>query len=164
MDLKEYSIEDIYLTAMKSEVESKNIYIKLANKVKNALLKDRLKFLASEEEKHRLFFESIYRKTFPGKDIFLPEKNPVPLPEIKISDETIPVSEIMATAMKGELATYEFYTEFSKQFSHEPQIQNALLYIASMEMSHYKLIEIEKENAEKFEYYNIEWPMIHVGP
>jgi len=24
--------------------------------------------------------------------------------------------------------------------------------------------EIEKENAEKFEAYNIEWPMMHIGP
>jgi len=164
MDLKEYSIEDIYLTAMKSEIESKNIYIKLSNKVKNAFLKDRLKFLASEEEKHRLFFESLYRKTFPAKEISLPEKNIVPLPEIKIEGESTPVSEIMSNVMKGEMASHNFYTEFSKLFTAEPQIQNALLYIASMEMTHYKLIEIERENAEKFEYYNIEWPMIHVGP
>ncbi|MGQ9706803.1 MAG: ferritin family protein [bacterium] len=164
MDLKEYSMEDIYLTVMRSEINSKNLYIKLANKVKNALLKDRLKFLASEEEKHRVFFEALYKKTFPGKEIFLPEKNIVPLPDIKIIDESTPVSEIMSNALKVELASYDFYVELSKQFEHEPQIKNFLLYIASMEMSHYKLIEVEKENAEKFEYYNIEWPMIHIGP
>lgn len=39
-----------------------------------------------------------------------------------------------------------------------------LIYIAEMEKGHYKLLEIEKENAEKFEAYNIEWPMMHIGP
>ena len=43
-------------------------------------------------------------------------------------------------------------------------IKKMVIYIASMEMGHFKIIEIEKENAEKFEGFNMEWPLMHVGP
>jgi hypothetical protein len=33
-----------------------------------------------------------------------------------------------------------------------------------MEMGHYKLLEIEKDNSLKFESYEDSWPMMHVGP
>ena len=64
MNLKEYDLKTLLLAAMKSEVESREVYETLANRVKNSLLKDRLNFLAGEEEKHRIFIESLYRKKF----------------------------------------------------------------------------------------------------
>lgn len=39
-----------------------------------------------------------------------------------------------------------------------------IFYVASMEMGHYRLLEIERENAERFEVFEVSWPDIHVGP
>ena len=44
MDLSPYDLDVLLLAAIKSEIESKIVYSKLAKKVKNALLKDKLEF------------------------------------------------------------------------------------------------------------------------
>ena len=95
MDLSKYTEEDLLLSAIKSEVDSKEVYSKLADMVKNFFLKDRLKFLASEEEKHRIFLESLFMKKIPQKEIILPEKTPVPLPKLKIASEDIQISDVL---------------------------------------------------------------------
>jgi rubrerythrin len=163
MDLSAFSMEDLLLSALRAETESRDVYKKLAAGVKNAFLKDRLKFLSEEEEKHRVFFEMLFKQRFQAKEIVLPEKTPVPLPKIKIEDESLPISEIFWRAMQAEMAAHDFYTILAEQFTDDPQVKKMLLYIATMEKGHYKLLEIEKENAEKFEDYDVEWPMMHIG-
>ncbi|NIM91830.1 MAG: Rubrerythrin [Candidatus Aminicenantes bacterium] len=163
MDLSAFSMEDLLLSALKAETESRDVYNKLADGLKNALLKDRLKFLSGEEEKHRIFFEMLFQQKFQGKEIALPEKTPVPLPDIKIEDEALPISEIFWRAMQAEMAAHDFYRSLAEKITDEPRVKKMLLYIATMEKGHYKLLEIEKENAEKFEAYDMEWPMMHIG-
>ena len=74
MDLSSYTLEDLLLAAIKSEIESKRIYEELSKKFKNAFLKDKLKFLSEEEEKHRAFIYYVYRKNFKDKEPILPKK------------------------------------------------------------------------------------------
>ena len=164
MDLEKYNIEDTILTAIKSEVESKKVYQKLADNVQNGLLKDKFAFLANEEEKHKLFVEDLFKNNFPGKEIILPEKTPIPLPEIDFKDEDVPLSKILKSAMQAEQAAQDFYTQMSKKFKDNPKIENTLIYFATMELGHYKILEIEKENMERFEEADFYWPMMHVGP
>jgi rubrerythrin len=165
MDLSIYSVEDLVLTALKSEIEARKAYLDLAASVKNFVLKERLNFLAGEEEKHGQFFDRLYRKNYPDKELVVPqEKSPVPLPEITIDIENVPLSEILQSAMQAEMAARDFYTGIADRFEEQPDVQKMLLYIASMEMGHYKILEIEKENALKFEDYDSEWPLMHVGP
>lgn len=165
MDLSIYSLEDLILTALKSEIESKEAYSRLADGVKNFVLKERLNFLAGEEEKHRGFFQRLYSRTFPGKKMAIPEgASPVPLPKIKVDDESTPLSEILESAMEAEMAAHGFYTGLADRFEDQLDIKKMLLYIASMEMGHYKILEIERDNTKRFEDYDSEWPMMHAGP
>jgi len=165
MDLTRYSMEDLILTALKSEMDSKEAYSRLAEGVKNFMLKERLNFLAGEEEKHRGFFEQLYAKNFPGKPMEIPKgKSLVPLPEMKIDAESMPLSEMLESAMKAEMAAHDFYTRLADRFESQLDLKKMLLYIASMELGHYKILEIERDNAKKFEDYDAEWPMMHVGP
>ena len=53
MELKKYALADLLLAAVKSEIESQTIYSLVAQRVKNAFLKERLEFLALEEKKHQ---------------------------------------------------------------------------------------------------------------
>jgi len=163
MNLSKYTLKDCLLTAIKSEMEAYEIYNKIAKSVKNIMLKDRLEFLAKEEIKHKEFFEKLYRTTFPDEEIKLPKKSPVPLPEIEFNTEMVLLSDILSAAMDAEMAAYEFYTELSKIIKDKSS-SNTLKYIASMEMGHYGLIEIERELAREREDYEIEWGMMHVGP
>ena len=164
MDLSRFRLEDLLLSALKSEVDSKEVYSKLAERVKNFFLKDRLKFLAQEEEKHRIFFEALFTKNFPKKDIVVPEMTQVPLPKLKISTENVPISEVMESAMEAELAAHDFYISLSDRLTDDTAIKKTLLYIANMEMGHYKLLENERENAVEFEDFDQVWPMMHAGP
>jgi rubrerythrin len=164
VDLKKYSLEDLLLAALKSEVESNSVYTKIAAKVKNGLLKDKLEFLAKEEEKHRQFIEELYKGQFPKKKLFLPKATPVPFPSMLIPDEDTPLSKIFIRAMQVEQAAHDFYISLSKQFTKQKRIQNTLSYFADMELQHYKILEIEKESMDRFEEADVYWPMVHAGP
>jgi len=164
MNLSEYSLEDLFLSAIKSEVESNKLYTKLAKKIKNGLLQDKLEFLAKEEEKHKKFIEDEYQNHFPDKKIILPKVTPVPLPEINIKDENTPISKILISAMQAEKAAQEFYKSFADRFEAGTKINHTLKYFSDMELGHYKLLEIEKESMERFEEADVYWPMVHIGP
>lgn len=163
MNLEKYELKGLLLAAIKSEVESKNVYLKLKDRVDNILLKERFQFLANEEEKHKLYIEKIYKKKI-GEDVpELPEKTIVPLPEIK-ADDDMPISEILNGAMEAELAARDFYLSLSERFNDSPEIKKMLQIFADMELGHYRLLELEKKLAEKFEDYESLWPEIHMGP
>ena len=162
MNLEEYNLKTLLLAAIKSEVESKKVYEDLANRVKNALLKERLLFLAGEEDKHRAFLEALYRQKFPDEEIVLPEKTPVPLPEVDASEDRL-LSEIIEDAMKAELAAKEFY-ESLKDLLQDEKNRNMLQILANMEQGHYDILAKELENLKTFENYDEYWPMMHVGP
>lgn len=163
MDLSEYSMNDMLLAAVKSEVSANEVYATLAEGVKNAFLKDKLNFLAGEEKKHKEKLESIYKENFPGKEVVLPEESPVPLPDIIFPNEKVPLSQILESAMGAEKAANEFYKSLS-EFFDDPNTKATLAYLAAMESGHYKLLEIEKEFAERFEEFDEYTPMMHAGP
>jgi len=164
MNLSEYNLEDLFLTAIKSEIESNKLYSNLAKKIQNGLIQDKLEFLAKEEEKHKNFIEDEYRNHFPDKKINLPKETPVPLPEIIIDDENIPLSKIFMSAMQAEKAAQDFYKSFADRFEEGTKINHTLKYFSDMELGHYKLLEIEKESMERFEEADVYWPMMHIGP
>jgi rubrerythrin len=161
MDISIFSMEDLLLAAIKSEIESKAVYQKLADLIQNAFLKDKLRFLADEEEKHRKVVESIFRKKIPNKAISLPEKSPVPLPQIKTEGL---VSEVIESAMQAECAAHDFYNELSEKFVNDSAMKRTMVYLAMMEMGHYKLLELEKETIDRYEDYETAWPSMHLGP
>ncbi|UCF11794.1 MAG: ferritin family protein [Thermoplasmatales archaeon] len=163
MDLSNFDLEDLLLAAIKSEVDSKELYLKMSKKTKNGLLQDKLKFLSKEEEKHRLFVEDIYRNHFPEKDVILPKKTPVPLPKVEITED-IPLSKLLRSAMDSEKSASDFYKILAERFEEGTKINNTLLYFSDMELGHYKILEMEKESMERFEEADVYWPMVHVGP
>jgi rubrerythrin len=163
MDISRFDLEDLLLAAIKSEVESKKFYLNMAKKTKNGLLEDKLEFLANEEEKHRLFIEDIYMNHFPEKEIDIPKKTPVPLPEIKFTKET-PLSKLLKEAMNAEQAASKFYKSLAGRFEEGTKLNNTLLYFSDMELGHLKILQMEKESMERFEEGDVYWPMVHVGP
>jgi len=165
MDLRKYALNDLLLAAMKAEIESYVVYTTIAEKIKNGLLKDKFRFLAKEEQKHKTFIKQVYKAKFPKKKILIPKATPVPLPSLIIPDEDAPLGTILKNAMAAEQAAHEFYQSLSKQFTkNDATIRNTLSYFADMELQHYKILEIEKESMDRFEEADIYWPMVHAGP
>lgn len=164
MKLKKYALADLLLTAIKSEIDSQAIYSRVAGRVKNAFLKERLEFLALEERKHQKALEGLFGQRFPGQPVAVPEKPVVPLPDVRFRDEQVPLSDVFAQAMKAEQAAHDFYLQLAELFVDDPEKRNLLLYFSMMEMGHYKLLDLEKGSLERLEEYGEEQELIHVGP
>jgi rubrerythrin len=164
MDLSGYSLEDVILTALKAEVEARAIYISIADGVKNAYLKGRLMFLAEEEEKHRDYLDGLYRAQFPGKEPELPTVGAVPLPEVGLPHERVPISILFQQAMAAEKAASEFYASMAGLFEEDHEARDMLTYFSRMEMGHYNILETEMDAASAFEDFDEMWPMMHAGP
>ena len=164
MDLGNFDIGELLLAAIKSEADSNILYTKMSKRTKNGLLQDKLLFLAKEEEKHRLYVEDIYKNHFPRNKIELPKKSPVPLPEIKITDEEMPMSNLLKSAMDAEKSASDFYKSLANRFEKGTKIFNTLLYFSDMEIGHFKILKMEKESMERFEESDVYWPMVHAGP
>ncbi|RLF41563.1 MAG: Rubrerythrin [Thermoplasmata archaeon] len=163
MDLDRYTLEDLFLSAIKSEVESKRVYRDMADRTKNGLLKDKLEFLSKEEEKHQRILEDIYKKKFQKKKIVLPAETPVPLPRIELKEDTL-MSLLFKQAMEAEKVAHDLYNSMAEKMKDDTSIYNTLRYFADMEMEHYRILEVEKKNSELFELADVYWPMVHVGP
>ncbi len=155
MDLGKYTIEDLLLLGIKSEIEAARVYRETAARVKNPFLKTRLESLSKEEEKHREILENLYRKFFPNKEIVLPE-NPEFLPEfpeIKIFREintTTDIRTVLEKAMQAELSARDYYNEIAEMVEDE-ELAKMMRYMAKIEQGHYNILRIEYEDMEEFE-------------
>lgn len=164
MDLNKFSLEDMFFTAIKAEIDSREAYSIMAGLTKNAFLKDRFAFLAAEEEKHRSFLDAEFHRQMPGKNLVLPEVSPVPLPEIRIEGHNMPMSKLLQQAMDAEKAAYAFYVDFAKYVKANTEFSTTLGYFARMEEGHYELLKREQESAEEFEAFDDFNPGMHLGP
>jgi len=164
MDLSNFSMEELLLAAAKSEIESRDIYSRAGDRVSNYFLKDRFRFLAAEEEKHLQFVEAAYRRQFPGKDIVLPARTPVPLPAGIPYEGDTAIADVIAAAMNAETAARDFYRGLARRYAEGDKIRQLLEYVAAMEQGHYDLLAPELERAREFEDYATSWPMVHEGP
>ena len=163
MDYTKFNLKDLLEAAVKSEIDSYQLYSIMAKKTKNGLLQDKLNFLAKEEEKHQKFIEDIFKNQFPDKKLDLPDETLVPLPEIKINEET-PMSKMLKQAMAAEKNASDFYKNLAERFEKDSDTHKTLLYFADMEVGHYKILELEKQSMERFEDADQYWPMVHAGP
>jgi len=177
MDLSKFEMKDLVVSALKSEVEAEKLYLKLASRISNFMLKDRMEFLAQEEKKHATFFADLHKKLFGQDAIDLPDHTPVPLPDVTVEGDSQPISDVLAMAMEAEKAASDFYTSWAERYAadaaedesdpyiHSPaKMRKMLLYVASMEMGHFKLLEIERDRAIDFEAEQMQWNLDFVGP
>jgi rubrerythrin len=163
MEFGHYDLKDLILAAIKSEIDSSNLYENMAGRTKNDLLKDKLMLLAKEELKHRKFIEDIYKNHYPNQKLKIPKQTPVPLPEVKMDEDTA-LSNLLKQAMEAEKTASEFYNHLATRFENGSKINNTLTYFADMEIGHYKILEMEKQSMERYEEEDVYWPMIHAGP
>jgi rubrerythrin len=178
MDLKHYSKKDILLSALKSEIDSERVYLELAKRVKNFLLADRLKFLAQEEKNHAAYLKALFKAEFPGEQPKIPAESVIPFPEIDIVNESIAMSDLLDQAKQAEDVAATFYSSMISIFTDVDQnqplsdetnqrlasVRDSLLYLATMEIGHSKILETEADHARKNEHDTMEWNMIHEGP
>ena len=145
MDLENYGLDELLLTGIKSEVEAEEVYLKVADTIKNPFLKERLEFLAKEEGKHRAFLEKLFKEAYPDRRIELPEKSRISMPEVNLYGEDGTMRDILVVledAMQAEKAAYEFYNSLAERFT-DGKMKKIVKHLALMEMDHYQILEME---------------------
>ncbi len=164
MELEKFSTRDIYLSAISSEMDAKAVYTELAHRLKNVYLKEKLLFLAREEERHRRYLVAQFRREFRVRRVAPPVASSVPMPSLKAPGPETPVSEVIRSAMEAERAAMDYYTAFAARFEPGSEEARTLSYFAKIERSHSLILASERELMAREEWFDTEWPMMHAGP
>ena len=145
------SPHEIYSIAIRAEIEAHDIYERAAGKVKNGSLKDKLNFLAREEEKHRKILEEIYSEKFPDLELALPDRNFLPKIDLALSEEST-VQVLFEVAMEWERSSGEFYEKLSEK-AEDQGSRAVLISLSAAEWGHYHLIKSEYDMIKAFPSY-----------
>ncbi len=137
--------------AIRSEIDSYQVYSEISSRLQNPLLKEKFRMLAFEEEKHRQILEKLTEKLYPQENLDIPEKaDDVLIPSINLKADTSLV-DILNQAMKAEEAAERFYAEFSRKT--EGKSRSILEYLSRIEHSHFLMLKSEYALAQEFADY-----------
>ena len=157
MKNKEKSVENLRKLigcAIRSKMETERIYSDLAVRVKSIFMRERLKFLAREEEAQRKSLEKLAYQMF-GKDIEIPENSGLPIPELgNIGDDIkMPLNELIEILEKAKTAdkeTMDMYISMSEFFEEDSPEKRLLDYLTYLEEDHYYLLERKIIKLQRF--------------
>ncbi len=138
--------------AIKSEIEAIKLYRRMKDKAKNPDLRVKLDVLASQEVNHERVLTEAFHKKFPGVAVGMPPKSLVPSIEDLLPPEAT-LKELFAAAMEAEKKSDDFYSKLAKK-TRDQSSRSMLEYLASMERSHYAILEAEFRQLEITEDYN----------
>lgn len=145
------SVKELLGLALRSEIDSQTVYLKMAERVQNQLLKEKFQILAFEESKHKVILEKLQEVLFPGEKAQIPEKtDEALLPSVHISPSSS-LLDILYQAMNSEKSAEEFYANLARRV--EEAQRNILEYLSKVEHSHYMMLRSEYTLAQEFEDY-----------
>lgn len=154
--------------AIRSEIDAASFYTRLQERVKNAVLLQKLKFLAMEEEHHRKMLDRLFGQKFPGQVRDVPESSLMPpISDALGADPS--VLDLLLAALKAEEVSESFYLGSLENAADESS-RSLLAYLGRVERSHQAIIKSEIELLRKFpDYFSVEdfhigQEMFHVGP
>lgn len=151
VSIAKQSVKKLLGYAIRAETDANKIYTRMADRVKNALLKEKFQVLALEEKKHKdilgRLFASLYGKEKPKIPKTVDQRL---LPGVVIRPSSSLV-DILGQAMNGEKAAQDFYAALAKRV---PEPSNKMLvYLSQVENSHYLMLRSEYTLALEFEDY-----------
>jgi rubrerythrin len=138
--------------AIRSEIDSQNVYKDLAELCEDDLLKERFLNLAQEEKKHQLIFEKMYSDMFPEVDLVLPASQ---LPSKAIDTECrkkMGLKDVLMVAIEEEKRMHNFYENFAMNVK-DLSGKRMFRFIADMEYKHRLILQAEYEIIEKYPKY-----------
>jgi len=150
-DLPKVSVKELLGLAIRSEIDSQTVYLKMAERVQNQLLKEKFQILAFEESKHKTILERLHEVLFPREKTQIPDKaDEALLPSVHISPSSS-LLDILYQAMNSEKSAEEFYANLARRV--EAAQRKILEYLSKVEHSHYMMLRSEYTLAQEFEDY-----------
>ncbi|MCK4538829.1 MAG: ferritin family protein [Candidatus Krumholzibacteria bacterium] len=132
---------EVLSIGIKSEIDAVRLYTRMKEMVGTDDLKEKMDFLIAQEEKHESILKEVYTKKFPEVELALPPGSIVPMIDEVLGRESS-LKELFQVGMKAEKLAEKFYTDLADKTS-DSNAKSILLYMASMEQSHYAILQAE---------------------
>ncbi|MDD8027323.1 MAG: ferritin family protein [Acidobacteriota bacterium] len=158
---------DVYPIAIRAEMDAAGLYRDLQGRVRNEALRQKLDFLAKEEDRHKAILERLFHDHFPDRKLVVPAESKRPQALASV-DESTRVVSLFKLAMLKEKEAEEYY-KGAKALTGDAQAKRILDYLARVERSHYYMLKSEIDLLERFpDYYNVEdahegQDLFHIG-
>lgn len=145
------SIRKLIGYAIRAEIDSNRVYLRMVRKVKNPLLQEKFRLLAFEEKKHKEILERFFQSLYQGDDVEVPASvDEKLLPAIRLQPRSSLV-DILYQAMMAEKSAEAFYAGLARRV--RPPKKKILEYLSKVEKSHYLMLRGEYALAQDFEDY-----------
>ena len=139
------SVEEVLEFAIAREIESRDFYMKLAERMENPAMQKVFENFATEELGHKYKLEAIYR----GEISLVPEK----VQSLDIADYVVDVepqpdmdyAEALVLAMRKEKAAYRLYLDLAA-VGEDEELTDMFLALAQEEAKHKLRFEIEYDD------------------
>ncbi len=139
------SVEDVLDFAIEREMESRDFYMKLAERMENPAMQEVFENFAAEELGHKLKLDSIKR----GEMLTMPEK----VQSLNIADYVVDVepkpdmdyADALVLAMRKEKAAYRLYLDLAA-VGEDEELTDMFLSLAQEEAKHKLRFEIEYDD------------------
>jgi rubrerythrin len=158
----------ILAVAVRSEIDAAAFYTRLQGRIKNPLLIQKLKFLALEEEHHKVILDRLLAQRYADKPIDAPASSLMPPIGVSLPAEPS-VPALFEAALEAEKIAEAYYNDASGRVEDESG-RRILAYLGRVERSHQAMIVSELDLLRQFpDYYNVEdfhiaQDLFHVGP
>jgi rubrerythrin len=152
--------------AVRAEMDAAAIYRGLHGRVKNEVLKQKLDFLAKEEERHKLLLERLFKDKYPGQTLKVPESGRPAKSAPAVEDMS--VLDLFKLAMGKEKEAEEYYKDARTRIE-DPSAKKMLDYLSRVERSHYFMLKSEIDLLQIFpDSYDVEeeylgQELFHIG-
>lgn len=138
--------------AIRSEMDSRDVYRELAARCGNPITRRRLELLAAEEEQHLQDLTLRYEEVADGVPLALP---PSRLPKGMTDAESrcrLDVTRILDMAIEEERRSREFYLQAARDTS-DPSGRAMFRFLADMEYLHWMTLAQEKDLLVRYPNY-----------
>ncbi len=137
--------------AIRAEIDANRIYTRMADRVRNSLLKEKFLLLALEEKKHKDIILRLFASMWAGERPEISravDERLLPSVTIKPSSSLV---DVLSQAMNAEKSAREFYASLARRI--KAQNKQMLIYLSKVENSHYLMLRSEYILALQFEDY-----------
>lgn len=145
------SVRTLIGYAIRAEIDSNRVYLRLANRVKNVLLREKFQVLAFEEKKHQKILKNLFDSLYLGEKVLIPDKvDERLLPKVRVRPSSSLV-DILNQAMEAEKSAENFYAGLARRV--KPPKKKIVAYLSNVEKGHYLMLRSEYVMAQQFEDY-----------
>jgi rubrerythrin len=155
MEIEKLTIEDILGMAVRTEIQGRKFYLKLAEQVTNSEVKSKIVSLADDEKRHERIIVDLYRQILGKEPRDLPDKG---VPDILSAIQSMNIKEktellqLLDMAIEAELISAKFYARGAR-ITDDSKTVKVFEQLAEEEDGHYNMLMAEKSALSRDLYW-----------